>query len=102
MNPYNMGRGQAEGLTWASRVMGIGFELASLIFLGWFLDRTWGTKPWLTVAGMILGIIASATHLAAILKIAGQTPTPRLENKRHVPFEDEDEEREPASEDDSR
>jgi F0F1-type ATP synthase assembly protein I len=25
--------------------------------LGWWLDIRWGTKPWLTVAGLLLGMI---------------------------------------------
>ena len=41
--------------------MGLGIELVAPILLGVFvgrwLDGRWGTKPWLLVAGAVLGLV---------------------------------------------
>ena len=37
----------------ATFVASIGVSMA----LGWWLDRSLGTKPWLTLAGALLGIV---------------------------------------------
>lgn len=33
--------------------------IGGLTFLGWRLDRSWGTRPWMTLAGAVLGITTS-------------------------------------------
>jgi len=38
--------------------LSIFFSVASLLALGWLLDRWLGTKPWLMVAGILLGSVA--------------------------------------------
>ncbi len=43
------------GYTWAASV--ILFTL-----LGWYLDKEWGTYPWLTFAGAIIGVIGGFYH----------------------------------------
>lgn len=53
-----------ESLADAYRKMGpylnIGYFFVAAVglmtFLGWYLDNKWGTRPWLTVAGALLGI----------------------------------------------
>jgi len=55
-----------ESLTEAYRKMGpylnIGYffvaSVSLMTFLGWYLDKKWDTRPWLTVVGAILGIAA--------------------------------------------
>jgi F0F1-type ATP synthase assembly protein I len=40
---------------------GAGFEFAASVllffFLGSWADATWGTQPWMTVAGALLGVV---------------------------------------------
>ena len=40
---------------------GAGFEFAASVllffFLGTWADATWGTQPWMTVAGALLGVV---------------------------------------------
>lgn len=60
----------------ASRQMfalsGIGFEFISevgaCVLLGWWLDRTFGTKPWLTLVGVALGFTIGLVRLVAVGK----------------------------------
>lgn len=46
-----------------ARFSGIGFQMAAAIFLGVWggqkLDALWGTDPWLTVIGSLLGVGAA-------------------------------------------
>jgi F0F1-type ATP synthase assembly protein I len=49
----------------------IGFQLAStviggLMFGGW-LDKKWGTTPWLTVTGLAIGSIGGFYNLVRLL-----------------------------------
>ncbi|MBI2081969.1 MAG: AtpZ/AtpI family protein [Deltaproteobacteria bacterium] len=48
----------------------IGFQLASMVIggllLGQWLDRKWGTMPWLTLIGLILGSIGGFYNLIRI------------------------------------
>ena len=49
----------------------IGFQLATaviggLLFGGW-LDKKWGTTPWLTLVGLILGSIGGFYNLIRIV-----------------------------------
>lgn len=45
--------------------MGLGFPAAIMagIGIGWWLDKLFGTKPWLTVALGALGVIAAFINL---------------------------------------
>lgn len=46
----------------------IGLELAGAVLLGlfggWWLDRRFGTLPWLTLAGALLGLAAGFYRVA--------------------------------------
>ncbi|MCE9592400.1 MAG: AtpZ/AtpI family protein [Planctomycetes bacterium] len=46
---------------------GVGLELAAgigvLAFLGWWLDKRWGTGPWLLVTGAALGFAGGFYNL---------------------------------------
>ena len=43
------------------RMMGIGFEMAIPVALlglvGHWIDRRWGTEPWLLLVGLLLGMV---------------------------------------------
>ncbi|PIR21329.1 MAG: hypothetical protein COV45_00870 [Deltaproteobacteria bacterium CG11_big_fil_rev_8_21_14_0_20_47_16] len=50
----------------------IGFQLAISVVIGvlagrW-LDARWGTMPWLTIGGMLLGSVAGFWNLIRLLK----------------------------------
>ncbi|MEX0653185.1 MAG: AtpZ/AtpI family protein [Phycisphaeraceae bacterium] len=34
----------------------VGLMVAGMTILGWWLDGQWGTRPWLTLAGVAMGI----------------------------------------------
>lgn len=38
-------------------------SIALLTGLGWWLDSTWGTTPWLLVTGAVLGVVAGFVNL---------------------------------------
>lgn len=42
------------------------------LFLGSYADARWGTKPWLTLAGLLLGIVGAFYELFRIIK-AGES-----------------------------
>lgn len=46
----------------------IGMEMVAPIGLGAWVDITWGTKPWLSVVGTLLGLSAGMTHLFYLLR----------------------------------
>ncbi|MCS6976955.1 MAG: AtpZ/AtpI family protein [Gemmatales bacterium] len=53
----------------------IGLEMAAPIGLGVFLDLRWGTTPWLTVTGAVVGLVGGLAHLIAMLnREERQTP----------------------------
>ena len=59
------------GMQWASRVTTVGLEFALPPLLGVWLDRWWGTTPWATVVGAVLGFAVGMMH---ILRIAREAP----------------------------
>ncbi|ATY86247.1 hypothetical protein CVV65_16010 [Kyrpidia spormannii] len=58
------GRGSEERRSWRAfaLVSGIGVELAAAVlagvYLGRWLDRLWGTSPWMLLVGVLLGLAA--------------------------------------------
>ena len=54
----------ARGIYWASQVSTLGLEVALPAAGGYWLDQRWGTKPWLTIAGSVLGIIVFGISIA--------------------------------------
>ncbi|NPV48067.1 MAG: AtpZ/AtpI family protein [Armatimonadetes bacterium] len=60
----------------AAIVSGIGFTMAVSVALGalggaW-LDRRWGTEPWLTVIGFLLGTIGGFLEMLRLVALAGK------------------------------
>jgi F0F1-type ATP synthase assembly protein I len=54
----------------------VGFEMVVPIGLGVVVDHYLGTKPWLTVAGAVLGFVGGLVHLIS-LSSKGDKPGPR-------------------------
>ncbi len=73
--PEDSGKSTLESLSRAYRQLGpylnLGYffviAIGGLTYLGSYLDRTWGTQPWLTVAGAVLGITTSFYYLFRIV-----------------------------------
>ena len=49
----------------------VGFQLATSVvgglLLGGWLDKKWGTSPWLTVVGLLMGSVGGFYNLIRIL-----------------------------------
>jgi F0F1-type ATP synthase assembly protein I len=65
-------RDQREAIHQALRLYGIvvaaGIEIVVIPLGGFLLDRWWGTFPWLTVVGFILGLPAGLYHMYVGIK----------------------------------
>jgi ATP synthase protein I len=46
----------------------VGFEMVAPIALGVWLDTRYGLIPWLTIAGVVVGLVGGMMHLLVILK----------------------------------
>jgi ATP synthase protein I len=57
------------GMEWSSRITTIGLEFALPAFLGFGLDRWWGTSPWMTLGGAFLGLTIGMLH---VFRLASQ------------------------------
>ena len=48
-------------------LVGVGFEFGFAVIVltlgGWWLDRRWGTGPWLMLTGMTLGFVGGVYNL---------------------------------------
>lgn len=64
------GTKQTITLLAVASTMGISIVLATVIGLaaGYYLDKVFGTKPWLTLIFLILGIIAGFKNIVVILR----------------------------------
>jgi F0F1-type ATP synthase assembly protein I len=58
-------------MDWAARVTTIALEFALPPLLGFWADRSWGTLPWLSVTGAVLGFAVGMTH---VLRLAKEPP----------------------------
>ncbi len=61
---------------WVHQITTIAFEMALPAGLGFWLDRRWGTSPWLVVLGACLGFYVAGMSLAQLIK--RMTPPPKL------------------------
>jgi len=57
----------------------VGMEMVVPIGLGWWLDDKLGWSPWLTVIGVILGLVVGFSHLVMLLNRQDE-PKPPGEN----------------------
>ncbi len=53
----------AEAMYWVSTVSTVGLEMAIPAGLGVWLDRHWGTSPWLVMLGALVGFVTAMRHL---------------------------------------
>lgn len=58
----------ARGYVLASRVMSISLQMALPPSCGWWLDKQFGTAPWFTIAGVVLGFTVSMLELLRLAK----------------------------------
>jgi ATP synthase protein I len=61
------------GMDWGARITSIGLEFALPAFLGYALDRWWGTSPWMTLAGAVLGLVIGMLHVLRLAATLSQT-----------------------------
>jgi F0F1-type ATP synthase assembly protein I len=53
---------------WVHQITSIALEMALPAGAGYWLDRRWGTSPWLVVLGACLGFVISGMSLAQMVK----------------------------------
>lgn len=53
----------AAALQWVSQITTVSLEMVLPIGLGYWLDGTFGTEPWLTIIGAVLGFGIGLRHL---------------------------------------
>jgi len=53
----------------------VGFEMVAPIVLGVLLDRWLEWSPWLTIVGVVLGLVGGITHLVAFRSGSTAEPT---------------------------
>ena len=63
----------AAGLGWASRITNIGLQLALPPLGGMWLDKRWGTAPWLLILGAVLGFCMFMFELLRIARAGGRS-----------------------------
>jgi ATP synthase protein I len=56
------------GFEWASRATTIGLEFALPALVGALIDRRWGTGPWATVVGAVLGFAVGMMHILRLAR----------------------------------
>jgi len=56
------------GFEWSARLTTLGFEVAIPALAGAWLDRRWGTGPWLLIAGALVGMCIAGLHLFQIVQ----------------------------------
>lgn len=66
-------RGQAY--VWASRASSIAMGAVIPAALGYWLDRQWGTSPWLVIVGAGLGFASMIQGLLRLTQIPDQNRT---------------------------
>lgn len=61
---------------WVSRVTNISLEMVLPAGLGYWLDRRWGTEPWLLSVGACLGMFVSMVSLVRLSQQANSKTKP--------------------------
>ncbi|MBW3542177.1 MAG: AtpZ/AtpI family protein [Planctomycetes bacterium] len=67
---------------WAMRIWMLAMELALLPLGGWWLDRQFGTTPWLLLAGVVLGLVIATLDFSQLAKGRGGPPKSRSSRKK--------------------
>ena len=55
---------------WVSRISSISLEMVLPVGLGYWLDRRWGTEPWLVSVGACLGMLVAMISLVGLSRQA--------------------------------
>lgn len=73
-------KGPASGL-WQAAGLGIMLGAITVVgaLVGQYLDRRWGTGPWLTLAGTVLGMLAGLFEVIGALRKLESAETKRRE-----------------------
>lgn len=58
----------AIAMTWVHQITGVALMMAVPIGAGYYVDQWWGTVPWLTCIGAVLGFAAGMQQLLAIAR----------------------------------
>lgn len=61
---------------WVSQITTVSLEMVLPAVLGDWLDKRWGTAPWLVVVGAMLGFATGMRHLLQMVKGSSQTDRP--------------------------
>ena len=61
---------------WVSRVTNISLEMVLPAGLGFWLDRRWGTEPWLLSVGACLGMVVAMVSLVRLSQQASLKAKP--------------------------
>lgn len=64
----------ARGMMWATQISTLGLEIALPALGGYWLDQSWGTKPWLLIAGAMLGILVFSFSVIRLSREWGRKP----------------------------
>ncbi len=65
------------GGLWRASMVGIHLVIATFVgfFIGHYLDKLFGTKPWLTIIFLIFGLVAGFRDLFRMAKATNDTET---------------------------
>jgi cyanate permease len=72
----------AVAMAWVSRITTVALEMVLPGLVGIWLDRRWGTSPWITLLGFGLGMTLAIWHLIQMTrgsnsKGGSQRPPPK-------------------------
>jgi ATP synthase protein I len=65
------------GVQWASRITGLGLEVAVPTLVGAYIDNRWHSSPAGVLAGMVLGFAAMMVHVLQIAREGTNPPADR-------------------------
>jgi F0F1-type ATP synthase assembly protein I len=67
-------------MQWVSQITTIGLEMVLPAVLGIWLDKKWGTAPWLVIVGVLLGFVTGMYHLLQIVRSANSKSSSKINN----------------------
>lgn len=72
----------AVAMEWVARLTTFGLEMSLPPLAGWWADARLGTRPWLLIAGAVLGFVTGFTHLLRQVAQTGDSRTKRPDSGR--------------------
>lgn len=73
--PHDRRDSLAQGYVWATRATSIALQAVVPAGFGFFLDRWWGTAPWLLIVGTVIGFASMLSELIAFTKPKKRPPS---------------------------